>query len=108
MAHIECEEHDGRARELGTLYDLPGSGEEPHMVEVAHVSRTHLADAGSVVLEMFGSPDTHEPRRQLAILDAEQALLLANRLEGAASLVLEAEEELPDPTREAIRWHGKD
>ena len=43
-----------------------------------------------------------------AALTAEQALLLANRLTRAASLVLESEEDCPDIEREAARFAAHD
>ena len=43
-----------------------------------------------------------------AILTAEQALVLANRLTRAASLILESEEDTPDIEREAARFAAQD
>jgi len=39
-----------------------------------------------------------------ALLTAEEALVLANRLQRAASLVMESEEDTPDVEREAARF----
>ena len=40
------------------------------------------------------------------LLTAEEALLLADRLQRAAHLVLETDEDLPDPEREYRRYRG--
>jgi hypothetical protein len=40
------------------------------------------------------------------LLSAEEALLLADRLQRAAHLVLETDEDLPDPEREYRRYRG--
>jgi hypothetical protein len=42
------------------------------------------------------------------LLTAEEALLLADRLQRAAHLVLETEEDLPDPEREYRRHRGNE
>ena len=55
--------------------------------------------------------DTSEDRVRLGakatcLLSAEEALLLADRLQRAAHLVLETDEDLPDPEREYRRYRG--
>ena len=42
------------------------------------------------------------------LLTAEEALLLADRLQRAAHLVLETDEDLPDPEREYRRYRGSE
>jgi hypothetical protein len=44
--------------------------------------------------------------KSACLLTAKEALLLADRLQRAAHLVLEAEEDLPDPEREFRRHRG--
>jgi len=44
--------------------------------------------------------------RATCLLTAEEALLLADRLQRAAHLVLETGEDLPDPEREYRRYRG--
>ena len=57
--------------------------------------------------------DSSEDRGRLAakatcLLTAEEALLLADRLQRAAHLVLETDEDLPDPEREYRRYRGNE
>jgi hypothetical protein len=42
------------------------------------------------------------------LLTAEEALLLADRLQRAAQFVLETDEDLPDPEREYRRYRGNE
>jgi hypothetical protein len=67
-----------------------GSGHDPGMVGLV------VAGAGE------GDPAVS------AMLTAEEALVLANRLTRAASLVLEAGEQVPDIEREAARFSGRE
>lgn len=57
-------------------------------------------DPGMVGLEMNGDDQQHA----YAMLTAEEALVIANRLTRAASLILESEEDRPDVEREAARF----
>ena len=57
--------------------------------------------------------DSSEDRVRLGakatcLLTAEEALLLADRLQRAAHLVLETDEDLPDPEREYRRYRGNE
>jgi hypothetical protein len=56
-------------------------------------------DSGMVGLAIMDGED-----QASVLLTAEQALVLANRLQRAASLILESEEDLPDMEREAARF----
>jgi hypothetical protein len=71
---------------------------------VDHVFATGASphdDPGYVGLTLTGD-DT----RATCLLTAQEALLLADRLQRAAHLVLETEEDLPDPEREYRRHRG--
>lgn len=57
-------------------------------------------DPGMVGLTMAGDDNQNAS----ALLTAEEALVLANRLQRAASLVMESEEDTPDVEREAARF----
>jgi len=61
-------------------------------------------DPGMVGLTMSGDGDQFAG----TLLSAEEALVLANRLTRAASLILESEEEPPDIEREAARFSVPD
>ena len=61
-----------------------GKGHDPGMVGVTMSGDDHMYASG--------------------LLTAEEALVLANRLQRAASLVLESEEDAPDVEREAARF----
>lgn len=62
-------------------------------------------DPGLVGLVISSLDDEDgEPDATSVLMTAEDALLLANRLQRAASLVLESEEGLPDIEREAARF----
>ena len=58
-------------------------------------------DPGMVAL--FVDDETQE-RPSSVLLTAAEALVVANRLQRAASLVLESEEDVPDIAREAARF----
>ena len=51
---------------------------------------------------------TRPGARATCLLTAEEALLLADRLQRAAHLVLETGEDLPDPEREYRRYRGSE
>jgi hypothetical protein len=51
---------------------------------------------------------TDDDAKLTCLLTAEEALLLADRLQRAAHLVLETDEDLPDPEREYRRYRGSE
>jgi hypothetical protein len=69
-----------------------GECSEEHCCNLAH-------DPGAVGLIL-----TEDEATVSALLTAGEALMLANRLQRAASLVLESEEQVPDIEREAARF----
>jgi len=112
------QETDTRSRYLGTvtagMRDL-----DDILVQVDHIfgttpevrdcGRPH-ADPGLVGLTVApDGADPEDPSVYRLLLTAEAALVLANRLQRAASLSFEADEGLPDTDREAIRLQpGRD
>jgi len=107
MSEHEAEAGPGRVRNLGLLFlddqdegvigvdhiylaegafDCTDCGQPGH--DPGHVGLT--ADDGDLIARM--------------VLTAAEALVLANRLTRAASLVLESEEQVPDVEREAARF----
>lgn len=102
-------ESDGaelRSRVIGHMC-LEGCGEtsvivehvyEPEGVDTCHCGNpTH--DPGMVSLVIFDHEETLG-----CLMGAEEALVLANRLTRAASLILESMEDVPDVEREAARF----
>ena len=84
------------------------------MIWIDHVFTMGLSpedDPGYVGLTVT-EDDTAEPEharlgaKATCLLTAEEALLLADRLQRAAHLVLETGEDLPDPEREYRRHRG--
>jgi len=74
------------------------------MIWVDHVFATGASphdDPGYVGLTV-----TEDDTRATCLLTAQEALLLADRLQRAAHLVLETDEDLPDPEREYRRHRG--
>ena len=74
------------------------------MIWVDHVFATGASphdDPGYVGLTV-----TEDDTRATCLLSAQEALLLADRLQRAAHLVLETDEDLPDPEREYRRHRG--
>jgi hypothetical protein len=74
------------------------------MIWVDHVFATGTSphdDPGYVGLTV-----TEDDTRATCLLTAQEALLLADRLQRAAHLVLETDEDLPDPEREYRRHRG--
>jgi hypothetical protein len=70
-------------------------------------------DEGYVGLTITGDDDAEADHLRFAaksacLLTAEEALLLADRLQRAAHLVLETDEDLPDPEREYRRHRGNE
>ncbi len=70
-------------------------------------------DEGYVGLTITGDDTAEESHlrlgaRSACLLTAEEALLLADRLQRAAQLVLETDEDLPDPEREYRRHRGNE
>jgi hypothetical protein len=64
---------------------------------------------GLTVTEDDGSEDRGRlSAKATCLLSAEEALLLADRLQRAAHLVLETDEDLPDPEREYRRYRGNE
>lgn len=91
-----------------TLYFMICDDEETE-VSVEHV---YLPEGEAGTCDHCGQP-AHDPGlvglnvgEDLALLTAEQALVLANRLVKAAELILESDEDLPDVEREAARFGG--
>src|SRR5499427_10868772 len=85
------------------------------MIWIDHVFTMGLSpedDPGYVGLTVT-EDDSSEDRARLGakatcLLTAEEALLLADRLQRAAHLVLETDEDLPDPEREYRRYRGNE
>ena len=74
------------------------------MIWVDHVFATGASphdDPGYVGLTV-----TEDDTRATCLLSAQEALLLADRLQRAAHLVLETDEDLPDPERDYRRHRG--
>jgi hypothetical protein len=101
-----------RSRTVGRVYPA----DDDTVIVVEHV----YAPEGAVACEDCGKP-SHDPGMvglvissddedgdgdgfTSVLMDAEDALLLANRLTRAASLVLESQEDNPDIEREAARF----
>jgi hypothetical protein len=92
-----------RARSIGRMISDDDS-ETPIWVDHVYLPE------GAYTCDDCGSP-SHDPGMVAigvgdgaALISAEQALMLANRLQRAASLVYESEEEAPDIEREAARF----
>lgn len=105
MTEHQHEEAHLRTR---TLLHLPIEDQDT-CVGVDHVYLPE-GQAGPCCHDGCGNP-AHDPGMvglalggELALLTAEEALVVANRLTRAASLVLEAEEDTPDIEREAARY----
>ncbi|HEX3960914.1 MAG TPA: hypothetical protein VHZ03_30565 [Trebonia sp.] len=94
-----------------TLLHLPLDDEDDSFVAVDHV---YLPEGAADPCEDCGRP-AHDPgmvglmvSEGDALMTAEQALVVANRLTRAASLVLESGEDCPDIEREAARYAAHD
>jgi len=91
-----------------TLLHMPlDDDEDAPFIAVDHV---YLPEGGAGTCCACDNP-AHDPgavglivSEGQAILTAEQALVLANRLTRAASLILESEEDVADIEREAARF----
>lgn len=101
---------DGMPLRTRTVYVLHGEIGGDH-ITVDHVYAPEGAfpcdecgkpghDPGMVGLAMSGD----DQQFATAMLTAEEALVLANRLQRAASLVMESDEDVPDVEREAARF----
>lgn len=89
-----------------TIWFLP-LDDQDSSVSVDHV---YIAEGAAGPCQDCGKP-AHDPGfvglmvgEENALLTAEEALTLANRLQRAASLVLESGEDVPDIEREAARF----
>jgi hypothetical protein len=107
MSEHEAEAVPAKIRTVGLLFL---DDQEEGAIGVDHI---YLAE-GSFDCEDCGSPG-HDPGHvgltaddgeviARMVLTAPEALVLANRLQRAASLVLESEEQVPDIEREAARF----
>jgi MoxR-like ATPase len=106
----------------------PGLSAPPDTIAAVSENRERIRIVGSVpvdddttiwidhVFAMGASPHddpgyvgltvTEDDTRATCLLTAQEALLLADRLQRAAHLVLETDEDLPDPEREYRRHRG--
>ena len=103
-----------RSRTVGRVYPA----HDDTVIVVEHVYAPEGAEAcddcgkpahdpgmvGLVISSDDEGDEEEEPDFRSVLMTAEDALLLANRLQRAASLVLESEEGLPDIEREAARF----
>lgn len=88
----------------------------PGVVSVDHV----YAPEGAFACDDCGKPahdpgmvalfvdDERQERPSSVLLTAAEALVVANRLQRAASLILESEEDVPDVEREAARFSSQE
>jgi hypothetical protein len=90
-----------------TLHTMILDDDAETLITVEHV---YLPEGAAGPCRDCGKP-AHDPGMVglavgdgLALLDAEQALVLANRITKAAELVLQSEEDVPDIEREAARF----
>jgi hypothetical protein len=92
-------ENRERIRIVGSV-----SVDDDTMIWIDHVFAVDASpydDAGYVGLTV-----AEDDTKATCLLTAEEALLLADRLQRAAHLVLETGEDLPDPEREYRRHRG--
>lgn len=77
---------------------------EPEGAALCEHCGEHAHDPGMVGLVIGSEDEDGPPNAASVLLTAEDALVLANRLTRAASLVLESAEDIPDIEREAAKF----